>query len=84
VKELRAALNNDKITVSSVVETGDPKQMLIKHAEDFGADCIFTGATGFSSRLERMILGSVSAAVAARAQCSVEVVREREAVTGRE
>ncbi|HEX5966757.1 MAG TPA: universal stress protein [Pyrinomonadaceae bacterium] len=84
VKELRAALNNDKITVSSVVETGDPKQMLIKHAEDFGADCIFTGATGFSNRLERLVLGSVSAAVAARAQCSVEVVREREAVTDRE
>ena len=81
VTELRAALNNDKITVSSVVETGDPKQMLIKHAEEFGADCIFTGATGFSNRLERLVLGSVSAAVAARAQCSVEVVREREAVT---
>lgn len=77
VKELRAGLKNDRITVSSVVETGDPKRVLVKHAEDFGADCIFTGATGFSNRLERLVLGSVSAAVAARAQCSVEVVRER-------
>ena len=77
VKELRAGMKNDRITVSSVVETGDPKRVLVKHAEEFGADCIFTGATGFSNRLERLVLGSVSAAVAARAQCSVEVVRER-------
>ena len=77
-KELRDALNNEKITVSSVVETGDPKSVLVKHAEEFGADCIFTGATGFNSRLERLVLGSVSAAVAARAHCSVEVVRERQ------
>jgi nucleotide-binding universal stress UspA family protein len=65
-RELRAGLNNDKITVSSVVE---------------GADSIFTGATVFSNRLERLVLGSVSAAVAARAHCSVEVVRERKTVT---
>ena len=76
-KELRDALDNEKITVSSVVETGDPKSVLVKHAEEFGADCIFTGAGRFNSRLERLVLGSVSAAVAARAHCSVEIVRER-------
>ena len=74
-KELREGLGDRELTVSSVVHTGDPKHVLVKHAEEFGADCIFTGATGFSSRLERVILGSVSAAVAARAHCSVEVVR---------
>ena len=83
-KELRAGLNNENMTVSSVVETGDPKQVIIKHAEEFGADCIFTGATGFSSRLERFVLGSVSSAIAARAQCSVEVVRDREALKNRQ
>ena len=76
-RELRAGLGVRDLTVSSVVQTGDPKQVLVKHAEEFGADCIFTGATGFSSRLERVILGSVSAAVAARAHCSVEVVRDK-------
>lgn len=75
-KELREGLGNKNITVSSVVQTGDPKQVLVQHAEEFGADCIFTGATGFSNRLERVILGSVSAAIAGRAHCSVEVVRE--------
>jgi nucleotide-binding universal stress UspA family protein len=75
-KELREGLGSRNIVVSSMVHSGDPKQVLVKHAQEFGADCIFTGATGFSSRLERMILGSVSAAVAARADCSVEVIRE--------
>ena len=74
-KELREGLGDRELTLSSVVLTGDPKHVLVKHAEEFGADCIFTGATGFNSRLERVILGSVSAAIAARAHCSVEVVR---------
>ena len=75
VKELRAGLDDKGVTVSSVVDAGDPKQVLVRHAEEFGADCIFMGATGFSSRVERFLLGSVSAAVAARAHCSVEVIR---------
>ena len=75
VKELRAVLADKSVTVSYVVEPGDPKRLLVRHAEEFGADCIFTGASGFSNRFERFVLGSVSAAVAARAHCSVEVVR---------
>ncbi|HEX6185322.1 MAG TPA: universal stress protein [Pyrinomonadaceae bacterium] len=76
VKALRAVLGDKGVTVSSAVEAGAPKQVLVRHAEEFGADCIFTGATGCSNRVERFILGSVSAAVAARAHCSVEVVRD--------
>jgi nucleotide-binding universal stress UspA family protein len=74
VNELREKLDKS-VTVSSVVDAGDPKRVLVSQAEEFGADCIFTGATGFSNRLERLILGSVSAAIAARAECSVEVIR---------
>lgn len=83
-KELGDGLVNENVTVSSVVESGDPKRVLVRHAEEFGADCIFTGATGFSNRLERLILGSVSAAIAARAHCSVEVVRDPEALSAPE
>ena len=36
-------------------------------------------ATGLSNPIERFLVGSVSAAVAARASCSVEVVRLRNA-----
>jgi nucleotide-binding universal stress UspA family protein len=75
LKELRAGLDDKGVTASSAIDAGDPKQVLVRHAEEFGADCIFTGATGFSNRFERFVLGSVSAAVAARAHCSVEVVR---------
>ena len=75
VKQLRSELDGRSVTVSSAVLTGNPKQVIVRHAEEFGADCIFTGATGFSNPVERFLVGSVSAAVAARANCSVEVVR---------
>ena len=79
LKQLRAGLDQS-VTLSSVIDSGDPKQVLVRCAEEFGADCIFTGATGFSNRIERFVLGSVSAAVAARAPCSVEVVRSPQAL----
>ena len=63
------------LEVSSLLRQGDPKTELPKAAEEWGADCIFVGSAGFSNRFERFVLGSVSAAVATRAHCSVEVVR---------
>ena len=63
------------IKVRCALREGDPKKELCKAAEEWGADCIFVGSAGFSNRFERFVLGSVSAAVAARAHCSVEVVR---------
>jgi nucleotide-binding universal stress UspA family protein len=68
-------LRASEIKVSCVVREGDPKRELCKAAEEWGADCIFVGSAGFSNRFERFVLGSVSGAVAARAHCSVEVVR---------
>jgi len=62
------------LIVTPVVVQGDPKHVVIDEANRWGADSIFLGATGHG-RLERFVLGSVSAAVAARASCSVEVVR---------
>ena len=54
---------------------GDPKQSLVAAAERWAIDCIFIGAKGHG-RLSRFLLGSVSSTVAARAHCSVEVVRK--------
>jgi nucleotide-binding universal stress UspA family protein len=62
------------LTVSSLIKKGDPKSVLAAESENWGADCIFVGARGLG-RFERFRLGSVSAATAARAHCSVEVVR---------
>jgi nucleotide-binding universal stress UspA family protein len=56
------------------VEESEPKRLLLEEARRWKTDAIFVGAKGHS-RLERFLLGSVSAAVAARAPCTVEVVR---------
>lgn len=64
--------------IISEMQYGDPKHVLVNSAEEWRADCIFVGSTGFSNRLERFVLGSVSAAVVARAHCSVEVVRPKD------
>jgi nucleotide-binding universal stress UspA family protein len=73
VKTLRAK----GLCAEAFVEEGDPKHLLVKMAEDWRADCIFLGATGITNRVEKFLLGSVAGAVAARAHCSVEIVRRR-------
>jgi nucleotide-binding universal stress UspA family protein len=69
-------LANGLRTMAEVVE-GDPKKVLVELAEEWRADCIFLGATGQTNRFGRFLLGSVAGAVAARAHCSVEIVRNR-------
>jgi nucleotide-binding universal stress UspA family protein len=69
-------LRGCKPEVSSVILEGDPKRVLLREAERWGADCVFGGARGHG-RLERLLMGSVSASLAVRADCSVEVVRTR-------
>jgi nucleotide-binding universal stress UspA family protein len=59
------------------VKVGDSAHVLLNEAERWGADCIFLGARGLSL-WERLLLGSTSAAVAAKANCSVEVVRQEQ------
>jgi nucleotide-binding universal stress UspA family protein len=68
-------LRQSELKVSTEIREGDPKHALVDVAEEWGADCIFVGSIGFGNPFERFVLGSVSAAVAARAHCSVEVVR---------
>jgi nucleotide-binding universal stress UspA family protein len=62
------------LLVSPHIKKGDPQHILLNEAEAWEADCIFVGARSLN-RWERFRLGSVSAAVTARAHCSVEVVR---------
>jgi nucleotide-binding universal stress UspA family protein len=67
-------LGSAGLKVSIVVVEREPKALLCGEAEDLMADCIFVGSRGMG-RLERFLIGSVSLGVAARARCSVEVVR---------
>ena len=62
------------LSTSVVFKDGNPTQALIEEAATWNADSIFVGAKG-TRGIDRFLLGSVSAAVAARAHCSVEVVR---------
>jgi nucleotide-binding universal stress UspA family protein len=62
------------IDAAVMIRRGNPKVEIVAEAEGRGADCIFVGAKGIRG-IDRLLLGSVSSAVAARAPCSVEVVR---------
>jgi len=69
-----AALGTAGLAVSSLVIEGNPKQVLVEQAEARGASCLVVGARGLRA-VDRLLLGSVSASVAAHAHCTVEVVR---------
>jgi nucleotide-binding universal stress UspA family protein len=74
VEALGQPLQAAGLAVSSDIKEGDPKRVLPDIAAQWDADCLVVGARGLS-RVQRFLLGSVSAAVAARAHCSVEVIR---------
>ncbi len=56
---------------------GNPNQIIVAESEAWHADCIFVGANTEGSRLARFLLGSTTSAVAVRAHCSVEIVRNK-------
>lgn len=74
VASLSQSLRSSKLNISIAARPGDPKKVIVAEAQSWKADCIFVGATGLSP-LDRFLLGSVSAAIASRAHCSVEIVR---------
>jgi nucleotide-binding universal stress UspA family protein len=67
-------LRDSGLIASVEVRRGSPADEIVDQARTCGADCVFVGAKGVRG-IERLLLGSVSAAVAAKAPCSVEVVR---------
>ena len=73
-KEAAEKLKKMGLHVSCAEQVGRAKSVIVEEAEKWGADAIFIGAKGHSL-VERVLLGSVSYAVAARAHCAVEVVR---------
>ena len=62
------------LSVSSVIQEGDPKEALVEAARAWNADTVFIGARGMG-RVERLLMGSVSSATVVHARCTVEVVR---------
>ena len=75
VKTARGQLEGAPLALSSAVLTGDPRSRLIEACRDWQADLVVVGSHGRHG-LDRLLLGSVSEAIAAHAPCSVEVIRE--------
>lgn len=58
------------------IETGDPREALIRIAEDERVDVLVVGSQGRTG-ITRLLLGSVSAHTVTHAPCSVLVVKGR-------
>lgn len=72
--ERQEKLRSAGLVTSETIKHGDPAFVLIHEAEEWGADSIFVGTRNLHG-LQHLLRGSVASAVAAGAQCSVEVVR---------
>jgi nucleotide-binding universal stress UspA family protein len=66
-----AEINKQGIECTTVVEEGDPADVLVRLADDCGADMLVIGNKG----MHRRVLGSVPKSVAHNAGCSVLVVK---------
>jgi nucleotide-binding universal stress UspA family protein len=66
------------IAVTTKVAEGSPQEKIVEEASLWEADLILMGCHGYNSAM-RLLLGSVSHAVALHAPCSVEIVRTRKA-----
>jgi nucleotide-binding universal stress UspA family protein len=75
IQQAAQTLADSGLLADRQVLEGNPGLVLVDEAERWDADCIFVGA-GSLNALERFFHGSVSTTVAARAHCSVEIVRE--------
>lgn len=67
-----------KVVEIDSLPLGDPREVILDQAKNWGADLIVTGSHGYRG-IDRLMLGSVSEAVAMHAHCSVEVIRENSA-----
>lgn len=74
VTKIRASESGKNLKITSSVPTGSPKRIIVEEAEEWKADLIVIGSHGYHF-WGRMLLGSVSSAVAQHAKCSVLIVR---------
>jgi len=68
------ALRTASFQVTTAMEEGNPKSVIVDLAAKWPADLVVMGSHGRRG-LERFLLGSVSEAVVRHATCSVQVVR---------
>jgi nucleotide-binding universal stress UspA family protein len=74
VADARKVLSGGALAVSEATPVEEPRAGILDEAKSWGADLIVLGSHG-KHGLERLVMGSVSEAVAEYAHCSVEIVR---------
>jgi nucleotide-binding universal stress UspA family protein len=67
-------LRDAGFNVTTAIEQGNPKVVIIDSATQWSPDLIIVGSHGRKG-LDRFLMGSVSEAVARHARCSVQIVR---------
>jgi nucleotide-binding universal stress UspA family protein len=72
--KIRADGAKKTLKLSATTPKGSPRQAILEEAERWGADLIVVGSHGYGV-WDRLLLGSVSNAIATHAACSVEIVR---------
>jgi nucleotide-binding universal stress UspA family protein len=64
-----------RVSVTTMIEAGDPAEAIIRTSDKIGAEAIIMGASGKCEANRKRPLGSVSSIVAQNACCSVIIVR---------
>ncbi len=68
---IETELNDEGIECRTIVDEGDPADVLVRLAKECGADVLVIGNKG----IQRRVLGSVPKSIAHNADCSVFVVK---------
>ena len=74
VETVERVLVSAGLTATVAALSGNPKEVILEEAKKWNADLIVVGSHGRRG-IKRLLLGSVSEAVAMKAPCSVVVVR---------
>lgn len=75
INSAEAVLASAGLKATATALSGNPKEVILEEAKKWNADLIVVGSHGWSG-FKRLLLGSVSEAVAMKAHCSVVVVRD--------
>jgi len=76
VESVCAKLGKAGFRNSKIILRGDARAAILDHASEWNPDLIVVGSHGLKG-LNRLLMGSVSDAVARHAACSVQIVRVR-------
>ncbi|MDA8163447.1 MAG: universal stress protein [Desulfobacteraceae bacterium] len=75
LKDLEEKAKAKKIRIRTEIAVGHPAETIVRFAEEMGCPLIIVGHKG-RSKLQGMLLGSVSRSVASLARCTVIIVRK--------